>query len=403
MAEPCSPASVVTAGIPLAGFGSASAAAPHAKAGGTPRPPPPAAATGASSSSGFAAAYAVPSRMRSPTIERASLQRLEGQMQHSVTRPGYNESALYVARAIVSHARAAAADAAADAAEGEGEVGVPSPPPTLEEAHRFIRSVCGRALFKPCSLIATVVYLERLHRLKELHPLILSEGWQLVALTLLVVAAKVWDSDYPISNADICSPVALPHGHIHAPPSSSAPSAAASGFGGRAHGGGGGGGYGGGCGSSYSGSYSGGSGGGGGVGGAPSPAPSPVARAVSTRCLNTCERRVLAMLSYSTMVTQSEFARAYLTLPFAFRDSPLLPSHHSGGVSVTPQLLPSHHSGGVGGTPLLLPSHHLGVGGVGGGVLSSMSADQLEPIRLGNGNGVLPPPPLLLPPSLAAR
>ena len=30
---------------------------------------------------------------------------------------------------------------------------------------------------------------------------------------LLVVAAKVWDSDYPISNADICSPVALPHGH----------------------------------------------------------------------------------------------------------------------------------------------------------------------------------------------
>ena len=80
---------------------------------------------------------------RSPDAnDQRSLSVLAGSLPHSVTRPGYNESALFVARAICAHSAAAGLAAA----------------PPLEEAVRFVRAVCGRALFKPCSLIAAVVY-----------------------------------------------------------------------------------------------------------------------------------------------------------------------------------------------------------------------------------------------------
>jgi hypothetical protein len=104
------------------------------------------------------------------------------------------------------------------------------------------------------------VYLERLRR-SEPHALLHSEGWQLTFLVLLVIAAKVWDSDYPISNADICAPASLPP-----------------------------------------------------------PVDQPHAKPLSTRRVNDCERRVLQMLDYGTLVSPAEFARVYLTLPFAFPD-----------------------------------------------------------------------------------
>jgi len=179
-------------------------------------------------------------RHRSPQCDRRSLHALADTLQNSVQRPGYKESALFVAKAIVAHSHAAAA----------------ARPPSLDEAHRFVRTVCGRALFKPCSLIATVVYMDRLRR-SELHALIHSDGWQLTLLTLLIIAAKVWDSDFPISNADICAPGALPRS-----PNGERP--------------------------------------------------------LSARRVNEAERRVLAMLDFCTLVQPAEFARYYLTLPFAF-------------------------------------------------------------------------------------
>ena len=215
-----------------------------------------------------------PKLCRSPQCDRRSLRELAGQLRHSVQRPGYNESALLVAKAIVAHSHAAAANK----------------PPTLEEAHRFVRAVCGRALFKPCSLIATVVYMERLRR-SELHALLHSEGWQLTLLVLLVIAAKGYDSDYPISNADICAPGALPR------------------------------------------------------------AAQPSDKPLSTRRVNQAERRVLAMLDYCTLVSPAEFARYYLTLPFAF-PSPVFVGatevHYGlrGGFGSVPHVSPARSSNG---------------------------------------------------------
>jgi len=190
--------------------------------------------------------------LRSPATDRRSLHTLASQLRHSVQRPGYNESTWYVARAICAHTRAAAASPAAD----------------LDDAHRFVRAICGRALFKPCSLIATVVYMERLGT-SQLYALIRTEGWQLTLLTLLVIAAKVWDSDYPISNADICVPTALL--------SNTSGRALTSG---------------------------------------------DAERLLSAHRVCECERRVLGILDYRTLVSQAEFARFYLTLPLAFPDAP---------------------------------------------------------------------------------
>ena len=184
------------------------------------------------------------SHMRSPQVDRASLGTLGDTLQHSVQRPGYNESALYVARALCAHALASGLNT-----------------PSLDEAHRFVRAICGRALFKPCSLIAAVVYLDRV-KSSMLRALLHGEGWAVTLLVVLVVAAKVYDSDYPISNADICSPIALPQLN---PP------------------------------------------------GAPP---------MTMRRVNECERRLLGMLDYNTLISQAEFAKYYLTLPFAFPTIP---------------------------------------------------------------------------------
>lgn len=211
--EPCSPDTVITSGV-----------RPPSLSAGLPDSPSKAGSV----------------QHRSPMCDRRSLHALAGQLTHSVQRPGYNESALFVARAIVAHAHAAAI----------------ARPPALDEAHKFVRTVCGRALFKPCSLIATVIYMDRLHR-TELHGLLAADGWQLTLLTLLIIAAKVWDSDFPISNADICAPGALPRS-------------------------------------------------------------APGDRTISTRRVNQAERRILAMLDFCTIVQPGEFARYYLTLPFAF-------------------------------------------------------------------------------------
>ena len=236
--EPCSPESVVTKIERDASTGkllppTASKAAGKA-AGGIP-------------GGAFSRPY-----LRSPATDRRSLNTLASQLQHSVHRPGYNESAWYVARAICAHTRAAAASPAAD----------------LDDAHRFVRAVCGRALFKPCSLIATVVYMERVGT-SPLHALIRTEGWQLTLLTLLVIAAKVWDSDYPISNADICVPTALL--------TNTSGRTLTSG---------------------------------------------DAERPLCARRVCECERRVLGILDYRTLVSQAEFARFYLTLPLAFPDAP---------------------------------------------------------------------------------
>ena len=145
---------------------------------------------------------------------------------------------------------------------GEGTGG-----PALEETHRFVRTVCGRALFKPCSLIASVLYMERLHKKHQLYPLLQVDGWRVVTLTLLVIGAKVWDSDYPISNGDICSERSEPAKSVGS-----------------------------------------------------------VCAAGEARRVNDCERRVLSLLDYRIHVSQAEFARAYLTIPFAFRDSALIRS-----------------------------------------------------------------------------
>ena len=244
-----------------------------------------------------------PSHTRSPHIDRRSLHTLGSKLHHSVQRPGYNESALFLARAVCSHARAAnqaqldvpVGDAylppsprsptrsptrsspsphaprsplpsslapASGAFGGEGTGG-----PALEETHRFVRTVCGRALFKPCSLIASVLYMERLHKKHQLYPLLQVDGWRVVTLTLLVIGAKVWDSDYPISNGDICSERSEPAKSVGS-----------------------------------------------------------VCAAGEARRVNDCERRVLSLLDYRIHVSQAEFARAYLTIPFAFRVSALIRS-----------------------------------------------------------------------------
>jgi len=212
----------------------------------------------------------------SPHIDQRSLPALANSLINTVSRPGYNESALLVARAACSHTAASGAQV-----------------PTLDEAYRFVRAVCGRALFKPCSLIASVVYLERLRKCGsgkvggmaasdtrsgvdhgELGRMMRAEGWQLVVLVCLVVSAKVWDSDYPISNADVCSPGSLP--------------------------------------------------------------PAPLgAKPISMRRVNDCERQVLYALDYCTLVSPAEFARCYLCLPFLFPDIPLDAEGHSTACGVT--------------------------------------------------------------------
>jgi len=209
---------------------------------------------------------------RSPACDRRSLHQLASQLRHSVQRPGFNESALLVAKAIVAHSVAAGVTA-----------------PSLDEARRFVRAVCGRALFKPCSLIATVVYMERLRR-TQIDELLQADGWQLTLLVLLVIAAKVWDSDYPISNADICAPGALPR------------------------------------------------------------TATGDSRPLSTRRVNDGERRVLAMLDYSTFVSPAEFARYYLTLPFAFPSPVAAPTQPGGAPTL------SERSGSPMGTRSTVPS-----------------------------------------------
>ena len=207
----------------------------------------------------------------SPLTDHLSLHAIASGLRNSLERPGYNESALYLARAICAHA---------------AEAQLASPPP-LDETHRLVRAICGRALFKPCSLIAAVVYLERI-RPSMRRALLQSEGWALTALVVLVIAAKVYDSDYPISNADVCAPGLLPP---HAAPSRTTAAA----------------------------------------GGAPlalASMGSKPATPISMRRVNECERRVLGMLDYCTIVSQAEFARAYLTLPFAF---PTVPGQRGGG------------------------------------------------------------------------
>lgn len=185
-------------------------------------------------------------------------------LRHSIERPGYNECAMHLARALCAYA---------------AEAGLASPP-TLDETHRLVRSICGRALFKPCSLLAAVVYLKRMKPSMR-HALLQSDGWALTALVVLVIAAKVYDSDYPISNADVCAPCLLPP---------------------------------------YSGAN---------------------ARPVSMRRVNECERRVLAMLDYCTVVSRVDFARAYLTLSFAFPSVPRSRPQGDAAGSVRPPRVPN--------------------------------------------------------------
>lgn len=189
-------------------------------------------------------------------------------LRHSIERPGYNECAMHLARALCAYA---------------AEAGLASPP-TLDETHRLVRSICVRALFKPCSLLAAVVYLERMKPSMR-HTLLQSDGWALTALVVLVIAAKVYDSDVPISNADVCAPCLLP------------PYAGVSG----AH---------------------------------------ASARPVSMRRVNECERRVLVMLDYCTVVSRVDFARAYLTLPFAFPSVPRSRPHGDAAGSTRPPRVP---------------------------------------------------------------
>ena len=89
-----------------------------------------------------------------------------------------------------------------------------------------------------------------------------SDGWQLTTLVLLIISAKQWDSDYPISTSDVCSQNWALGGSATA----------------TQHKG-------------------------------------PV---FCARRVNDTERRVLKMLDYCTVVSQAEFARYYLTLPFTF-------------------------------------------------------------------------------------
>ena len=157
----------------------------------------------------------------------------------SVTRPGYWEASYLLAKATCWHLRVTLLVE-----------------PCFAEICRFVHAVCGRAFFKPSSIICTVVYLDRLPR-SMLRTLLLVDGWQLILLTLLIISAKQWDSDYPISTADVCSQNWDLSGSGRIP-------------------------------------------------------------SFCARRVNDTERRVLKMLDYCTVVSQPEFARYYLTLPFNF-------------------------------------------------------------------------------------
>jgi len=215
----------------------------------------------------------------SPHTDHQSLHAIASGLRTSLDRPGYNESALHLARAICAHAAEAPL----------------TQPPTLEETHRLVRAICGRALFKPCSLIAAVVYLDRI-RPSMRRALLQSDGWALTALVVLLIAAKVYDSDYPISNSDVCAPGLLPHA---APVSGS-----------------------------------------------------QLGKPVSMRRVNECERRVLGMLDYCTLVSPNEFARAYLTIPFAF---PSVPRIRSGPASLS-SVTAVTSEGGALRPPAMVPS-----------------------------------------------
>jgi hypothetical protein len=135
--------------------------------------------------------------------DHASLARRDSLLKASALRPGYEEALRLVARAIGAHARAAA---------------LPSPP-SATEATRWTNTVCQRGLFKSPSLVCCAVYMRRLEASAEFHALLLSQGWRLTLLALLLISAKQWDSDYPTSTADLCAPNTLPP----APPGSASP------------------------------------------------------------------------------------------------------------------------------------------------------------------------------------
>jgi hypothetical protein len=208
------------------------------------------------------------SQQGSPDTARISL--LEDQLQQSVTRPGYWEATHLLAKATCWHLRVTLLVE-----------------PCFDEISRFVHAVCGRAFFKPCSIICTVVYLDRLPRF-SLRSLLLVEGWQLILLTLLIISAKQWDSDYPISTADVC----------------------AQSF------------------SDLSGSAR--------------------APAFCARRVNEAERLLLKLLDYSTVISQPEFARYYLTLPFNF------PAPTSQGGGLEPLLLAERKL--AGSKPWITPS-----------------------------------------------
>ena len=176
----------------------------------------------------------------SPQTDHQSLHTLAKEMRNSIERPGFHECAMLLGRAICQHSI---------------EAGI-SCPPGVYDAHRLVRAVCFRALFKPWSLIAAAVYLDRI-RPSMRRALLHGEGWALTSLVVLLIAAKVYDSDYPISNADVCAPGLLPPCKPHAGPP-------------------------------------------------------------SIQRVNDCERRVLSMLDYCTFVSQAEFARYYLNSPFMY-------------------------------------------------------------------------------------
>lgn len=175
---------------------------------------------------------------RSPDTARLSI--LEDQLPQSLSRPGYWEVTRFLAKAMFWHMRVALLVELC-----------------FSDVSRFVHTICGRAFFKPASIICAVIYLDRLSH-SSLRKLLLFDGWELTLLTLLIISAKQWDSDYPISTADVCSQDW--------------------GLGGTSH---------------------------------------QLPRFTSQR-VNATERLVLRMLDYSTVVRQADYARYYLTLPFTY-------------------------------------------------------------------------------------
>lgn len=167
---------------------------------------------------------------------------LKDQLQQSVFRPGYCEASHFLAKAVCWHLRVSQLIE-----------------PKFADISYFVHDVCGRAFFKPASMICAVVYLDRLTK-TMLRTLFLVEGWHLTLITMLIISAKQWDSDYPTSTVDVCSQI-WPTKNI---------------------------------------------------------ASSPGREGLHARRVNSTERRVLRMLDYCTVVSQAEFARYYLTLPFTF-------------------------------------------------------------------------------------